>query len=494
MAKRIAVYGTAGTGKTTWLINQLEQDALEDRAVLFYTFSTSASKEIKQRLENKGIELNKFYKKLSGTIHSLAFGEVFTDYSEAEYIDKVPYKFLREHHIPYSNSVFDTAKKGDLFVSGLTYAIHRAKSIEPSDLYPYFLEYQKRYGGLNAVEMEVLYRRYLKWKQEKKLKDFNDILVEFLNSEKDPYPADKVYVDEAQDLSPLLYDLVTTKIEANEYYFIGDPLQNVYESLLGSDPNIFLSNIDDEILLDVGHRVPQSIYNYVLKESRPDKHLYELYSKVRHPEGGVLKTHSILGIKTLLGIIKRADYLGLVVAILLPKNRHVIQVARALLRYGVLPQAFKERSPIKVASLFIEVFLEIQYTGTLSTGRINELKRYLPQGTQTDHILTILESPVFPPEYKKSAFTEFLLNSKILPLERNYSPLESIYTNVYIDTIHAAKGREADIVVVLDPRAEATRRLLGLYQFRIANRLFFVGGTRTKNELHITKAIEGVKL
>jgi len=495
MPKKVVVYGTAGTGKTTWLINQLEQDALEDRGVLYYTFSTSAAREIENRLSKKGIELNPFYEKLSGTIHSLAYGEVFNGLSHIDeqtgILDKIPYKFLRAHHIPYSNSPFDTAKKGDFFITATTYAIHRAKSTEPEDLYPYFSEYQKRFGGLSAVELDVLYRKYIKWKEKHKYKDFNDILVDFLYSERDPYPADKVYVDEAQDLSPLMYDLVSTKIQADEYYFIGDPLQNVYESLLGSDPNLFLGDVDQEILLDTGHRVPQAIFNYVLKESRPEQKLYELYRKVKQPEGGTLRTYSVIGLNGLVEVIRQASFLGLVVAILLPKNRQVIQIARALLRYGVLPQSYKARSPIKIVSLFIEVYLDIDYTGSVTKDKIDELKRYLPQGSRTEHLLTILSSPIFPASYKRSVLTDYLINSKILPIDR-YP--EEIYTNVYIDTIHAAKGREADIVIILDPRVEMLRRFVGLYQLRIANRLFFVGGTRAKQTLIVTRSIEGVKL
>lgn len=482
------VYGTAGTGKTSWLIDQLATDAEMGVRSVFYTFSTSAADEIKERLDNRGIELNKFLRSISGTIHSLALTSTIgvPQYS----IDQVPYYFLRKYHIPYSHSPFDTAKKGDIFLTMTTYAIHRAKSTEPTDIERHLYAYRARFGGLNVDEVMGLYKRYLEFKANKGFVDFNDVLVRYFYSESG-VSAEKVYVDEAQDLSPLLFSIIMDKIEADEYYFIGDPLQNIYEDLLGSDPNLFLDQADHEILLTNGYRVPERVFSYVLKESRPPSYLQALYSSVSQPSGGTVKVVLMLKIEYLARIIRIYAENGKKVAVLVPKNRQVVALSKALLRYGIFSQGFKARSPVGFVSVIIDVFEEIEEEGRLSETTEEKLKKTFSKFDDLRNLLSVLTSPLFGPSYKRAYFSEWLTRHKIVPYGFKVSP--NFVANVYVDTIHSAKGREADVIILLDPRTDLIRRYPTSATMAVANRLFFVGGTRARDALYLAKTIEGVK-
>jgi len=323
------------------------------------------------------------------------------------------------------------------------------------------------------------------WKRDKGYVDFNDILVKFYETVLEHGPQvgyDVVFVDEAQDLSPLTLDIILKGVEADEVYLIGDPLQNIYESLLGTSMELFMEVANNEILLSRGHRVPQNIFRFALNYSGAPPKLFKLYSKVEHVarEGkiidmGVLSTHK------LAEIVRKLSTDGTNVSILMPTNREAVMVAKDLIRFGIIPVAYKSLSPVKSLVEIVDSVVALQQGGKVNVEKLSEaLQR--AGATIPDDKLKLLESPLYDNSTKLAIIFNII---KHLGFRTEYLNPDTI-VNVVVDTIHASKGRE-NRVIVAPHLASYLKKYRG-----VAHRLFFVSATRTTHHLILIKEIKEV--
>jgi len=481
------VYGTAGTGKTTWLINDAIQRVEQGQRVGIFSFSTSAIQEIKERM----LLLNppEWIFDDIRTIHSLAYintiGSKRLDYA----IDKVPYKFLRYKRIPYSKDAFDTAKKGNAWIAAITYAIQRAKSKDLNQISDMLYEYSGRFGLLQMTTWEAiaLFKEYEAWKREHGLMDFNDILLEFhekISKLGSMASYDVVYIDEAQDLSPLTMDIILNAFDVDEIYLVGDPLQNIYENLLGTSMDLFMHVGEKEILLDRGYRVPQNIFNLALYNSGAPTKIFSLYSKVKHvEERGIVIERSNLTLIELIHIIREMSDRGYTPSILLPKNRHVVTLAEELVRFGIIPTSYKKSSPINDMVDLVTTIVDLKGGKEVKFDKV--IKSLINLGVKEDDPnLKVLESPLYDATTKASVL--FRLAQRLGFVVDSISS-NKIY-HVVIDTIHASKGRENDVIIV--PFFKSYK----IKNEQLARRLFFVGATRTKKILVLVHNLTIIKL
>ena len=107
--------------------------------------------------------------------------------------------------------------------------------------------------------LEHIYKNYLVYKNKKKMMDFNDMIEMLLEKDNKIPQFDAVFIDEAQDLSPLqwkLYDKLKEK--SKDIYLAGDDDQAIF-AWAGADVNRFINEPAKEKVLHKSRRISKAI-------------------------------------------------------------------------------------------------------------------------------------------------------------------------------------------------------------------------------------------
>ena len=107
--------------------------------------------------------------------------------------------------------------------------------------------------------LEHIDQNYFEYKNKKKLIDFNDMIKMLLEKENKIPEFDVVFIDEAQDLSPLqwkLYDILKQK--SKDIYLAGDDDQAIF-AWAGADVNRFINEPAKEKILKYSKRISKAV-------------------------------------------------------------------------------------------------------------------------------------------------------------------------------------------------------------------------------------------
>ena len=113
---------------------------------------------------------------------------------------------------------------------------------------------------LTLEDVYYLWGRYEKFKEDRSLLDFTDVLSDYVRLGVAP-ELELLIVDEAQDLSWLQWEMVwKLKSQANMCYFAGDDDQAIY-TWAGADIDTFLTLDADRHVLPISYRLKQNIFS-----------------------------------------------------------------------------------------------------------------------------------------------------------------------------------------------------------------------------------------
>jgi DNA helicase-2/ATP-dependent DNA helicase PcrA len=154
-----------------------------------------------------------------------------------------------------------------------------------------------------AIELDVStdlqYTRQLEadveqYKKDTKMVEFHDMINDFIRLKKCP-PVDVVFLDEAQDLSPLQWDMFFyIESQAIRSYIAGDDDQAIY-NFQGADSSVFMNLKGTYDAQVQSQRVPKEIYNCAVlilpnitqrleKQWKPKEELGKVYENIILPE------------------------------------------------------------------------------------------------------------------------------------------------------------------------------------------------------------------
>lgn len=267
------ILGPPGTGKTTTLIGMVEDElraGTPPHRIAYLSFTRRAAEEAMDRACNK-FSLKRKDFPLFRTLHSLCFkmmgltsSHVLEGKRLEEFGDIVGYKITGRFSLE-DGTIFGF-EKGDrlLFMENLA----RVRGVSLRQVY------DEDDDDLSFHEVERFSKALAAYKADLGVLDFTDMLQEFLRSGQCP-DIDVLFVDEAQDLSILQWDIVWHLAQTTRRVVIaGDDDQAIYR-WAGADVETLLRMDGDVRVLSQSWRVPRAVQQVAasvvsrIKDRRP---------------------------------------------------------------------------------------------------------------------------------------------------------------------------------------------------------------------------------
>lgn len=509
------ILGPPGCGKTHTQVETVAEaieGGLAPERVAFVAFTQAAAQVAKDRL---GERLGLDQKRLPWvrTIHSGCLGllsidpaRLLVDESWDEFAGRFGYRLTRrsrreiDESTPAGGQPIRTPD--DILVFAHEWGRNRLLTVQ---------ETLSRcpVQGLSAGELMRFDERLARFKGEQDLLDFTDLLERVLAAGLRPN-VDLGLVDEGHDLSPLQVAVVEQWFEPCERsVVVADDDQAIF-TFQGADPGWIheLCRRTEPIVLSQSHRVPAAVHAVAQRIIRANRDRIPKEYRPAPRDGRVLY----------LDLDRALDLLdGCPEAFVLVRNRRFMgQIAGALVERGVpfAVEGVGARSPLEDRHLVEAVRLACRLAdgaaGPFPTSSVESLLRFVPASAElfAHGAKASVEARRGEGSFTRDELVADLGCGPLLDLidaegplacllkvsrgDRDYvRALLSRYGEVpepttVLTTIHASKGREADLVIVVPDMSRLTFEEYvskGQAGQEAENRVFYVAVTRAKDTL-----------
>jgi len=498
--KRIIIPGPPGTGKTYHLTNhylrkELEEYKTSPKKIAYITFSNAAADEARKRIANMfpKFDIKKDFQYAS-TMHTLGTRQLNIDTNIQLLKDDKWNAFKNFSQIcrdmsfeSYVNDSGISQYKND-HMKIIEYS--RAKKISITDA---AIELDKHHS-VDIWLTEQIDADLKSYKEQTGMIEFSDMIKQFIEKDKCP-PLSAVFLDEAQDLNPLqweMFNYIESKCERS--YIAGDDDQTIY-TFQGADENIFI-NLKGEMDPRIeSRRVPRAVHKVALSildniENRMIKAWLP-----RDSEGAVYWNQSIENLNLSSGnwmIIARTnkmlypirDYLTSLnlrfdskINDLLPNS--LLEAYRIWIRLNEGATVGSDEA--KKIYKYLTVKDNLVKHGYASGKSLDAVDYVDIDDLMMDHGLLVTGSwEQLRIDDESKSYIKALINNGDDLLKNS---------RIKVSTIHGVKGEECDNVVLFTDLEKI------IYDSALKNadpehRLFFVGVTRTKENLYIMQSTE----
>jgi superfamily I DNA/RNA helicase len=464
------IYGPPGTGKTEKLIRRAMayiRIGTPINSIGYFAFTRKAAHEARDRMLSKNPQYKKKELRYFQTLHSLAFHtlglreeNVMQDYhyndlgkilsirvNAKKDADASPYLSCDNE---YFQIILKAKEKGisvwDEYCTG-----EHSSNVEPDLL----------------KHIEVNYNQY---KVNNNLIDFADMIKKFLSKPELCPSFDTVFIDEAQDLSPIqwdMYDLL--KNNSKNVYLAGDDDQAIY-GWAGADVDRFIKEPAEEKVLSKSRRIPIAVQ-----------------------EISEVITERIQGLRATKNYLPRNEQ-GLCSKINSLENVDLYN-GKWLILTRTISRAKEICDLLKVKGLYHENKHRKSYDTKLYKAIINHSK-WLNGEDVPDTALEDIKEYMGERELKKDlkwyeCFDTASADEKIyIRLMLSNGEKLSNEARIKVSTIHAAKGGECENVILVLDNAKKIREATAhsIIKRDEEHRVWYVGCTRAKRNLYLMRA------
>ena len=486
------ILGPPGTGKTTTLldlVDQFLQQGIRPKQIGYFSFTKKAAKEAASRAADKfNLDIDTDLENFR-TLHSLAFNEL--GMSKEKMMKPEDYKeFGQKCGLPIKTAKY--SEEDGTFNSDNEYlTIINTARVKRMDLLEYY-DSRKNIIDIERSTLFLLSEQLQKFKKEKGLKDFTDLLEDYIALKKNPN-FKVLFIDEAQDLSLIQWEMVRTLwTNAEKTYIAGDDDQAIFK-WAGADVDHFIAlkeEVDNIKTLDQSYRIPGGpIHELSQKIISKVQNRFDKQYKPRE-EIGILKRYSDI---TQVNM-KEGEWL------VLSSANYFLDDAKDLCELQGWYYQCKGINSVSLKLLLalnnwehwrkgsqlntIEIKNIYEYLGSNVVDGFRKGKtlhsdaKYKLKECQEQHGLNIDKVWYDSFEGLDNITENYIRNMRANGEMINKNP------RIKMSTIHGAKGGEADKVLLLQDITGAAIETFSHDPDEL-HRLFYTGATRAKRELHI---------
>lgn len=524
----VLVKAGPGTGKTNtliqWIGHQVNTGQAQPSSILAITFTNKAAREIKDRLAHSlGEAVNNIR---VGTFHSIA------------------YRLLQEHN-PALQNVYDEESRRAI----ISFLFPELKDAEHKKLAEGLSEFFESGNSAGFKDIDIYARRYREYVQSQNAVDLSDILTQMIDLwKKEPALLEKqraqinaMAVDEFQDINAQQYEFVQFLGTGKNILAIGDPDQAIY-GFRGADVKLFFRFANDfqatQIGLTENYRCTATVLeaagNLILNNTlRSDVQLTAIRSDVqltatRH-QGAKIKFYEapateqeakyiirevekyVGGLHVLTGGEAHVGNYAFSDIAILYRTHTVGRELLAWLKRSGIPvhmgdgAAFLSQPPFTLIADILRLYInpedvvakynlsryrkdfQLTVPDSLANKTVEELlpkifDEYLPDHQLTDEQL-IKKETILTLAKEATDIRSFLEDHTLTAYTD--TGREQAY-GIHLLTFHAAKGLEFPVVFIAGAEEGITPSGRKDTDPEEERRLFYVGLTRAKDELHIT--------
>lgn len=249
----VKVFGPPGTGKTTWLCDKVRERVAAGvplNKIGYLTFTTGAADVIRERLGARPDDIPWFR-----TIHSTCM-RLMGIGRDAVVINSDYRRFRELTGMDVRGDEFDDWDVEKPLDFTPTKRAMELASATCRDIHDVIRE-MPPHTNLTRGRVDLFVDKWTAFKRETSKFDFTDMLSMYDGM---PMPVDELFLDETQDLSELQWRVVhQLAAKASVMYMAGDDDQAIYGFIGGSEYGFLDHPCDEEIVLEQSYRVPQAI-------------------------------------------------------------------------------------------------------------------------------------------------------------------------------------------------------------------------------------------
>jgi superfamily I DNA/RNA helicase len=462
-------FGPPGTGKTHRLISRAKayiRIGTPLDMIGYFAFTKKAAKVAKDRMPVDSEKLNYFR-----TLHSFAYQQLELNDSmvmQPEDYVKIGKKIgiKVKHYDKYNKEEIFYLNIDSPYFKMIGRAMNRCTTVEE--------EYDRNEHNKKEIKLWILKNLDANLKEFKRITgklDFNDMIHGLID--KPSLPKFKtIFIDEAQDLSPLQWKLFDKlKENADDLYLAGDDDQAIF-AWAGADVERFINEPGKETVLKYSKRISRAVQE---QSELP-------LEKIRG-----LRKHKVYYPRDFEGQSFRINNLD---QIDLKEGRYLI-LTRTVYRRNMITKELRKRN------LYFKSHRDKSFSVRLYNASVNY--NSWCRGIELDEKeIKDIEEFIGAPKKEWNSNVEWYDAFEEADLsEREY--IKNMLDNgedldaeprIQVSTIHAAKGGEEDSVILCLDLAKLVKKSVKKSDNKHdeEHRVWYVGATRAKNNLYMLKA------
>ncbi|MEM1672802.1 MAG: AAA family ATPase [Archaeoglobaceae archaeon] len=477
------IVGIAGAGKTTFLANLLTNRIrlfnfeFSPENTVCLSFSRMAKYVLSERLQYK-YQVNTFHSYISKILASQGKLKIVSNHKlNAFFTDR------GFNQLPYVNG-----NNTDYYIADHIYSDlnkYRLLDISPEEYYEQdSIEKSTDFYSLSKSEWLKLVKDFQAFIKENG-SDYTDILTQGLNL---AVNIPILVVDEANDLSPLMWKLIETW-NIDRVILVGDPNQNIYE-FGGSTPKYLLLK-KPVYELTKSHRVPDNILEYAGR--------YIVYPFSKPLKGNGTKGNIEYGfVEEFIDFLSQVNkYDPSATAYMLSYKRKTAREFSILLKEEGIPHLLFNDPLYPIMS--VRLYYLYHDPDQLSVHDLKQLIQHSRLKNKTKILQIFPKNEAYAKSIKANdvfSFRQYLKTLQAQPIdffninedtvawyERIKANPDWLFPKINVSTIHQVKGGEADHVYV---HFDVNSSLDTEYR----KRLYYVATTRARKNLMINPDLE----